>query len=372
MKKKIITSSIAILVLVVAAFAAVSFAKSETEPLKKPQNEAHLTVKTVAIKNEVHQIAFNFQGRVHAQNVVALSSEVSGKILKGNISLKEGESFKKGDILANIYKEDVQSNFRASLSNYQRSIAQVLPDIKVDFSTSYQTWLTFFKSININEPLPELPEFKSDKEKVFIVSKGLVSEYYSLQQQEINLSKYIIHAPFNGIFKEVNKEVGAFAGAGSQLATIILSDYLEVEVLVNPTAAKTLKKGDKATIITNNNIELPGKVSRVSGFVDLTSQMVNVYVQYKSNNDWKLLEGEYVDVSFQSAQEITGIELPREAVNNNNEVFLVEEGILKAVQANILQKTDDTIILGKLPEGKQIVAESLINIKSGTKVKTRS
>jgi multidrug efflux pump subunit AcrA (membrane-fusion protein) len=216
--------------------------------------------------------------------------------MQGDVRFKAGESFRKGDVIINIYSEDVQAALKSGKSSFLQTVSKILQDLKVDYKNQYNKWITFFNDINPEKPLPELPEIKSDKERVFLASNNVLTSYYNLKQQQIKLDRYIIRAPFTGSFKSVNKEIGAVASPGAELATIIRSDKFEVIVPVFPKDLKWLKKGDNVNIIDNRGVEQITTVSRISSFVDEATQSVNVYLTFNAKPNNKILDGEYVDV----------------------------------------------------------------------------
>ena len=52
-------------------------------------------------------------GRMSSVAEIDLSAEASGKIIKGDISLKSGASFQKGDLLFSIYSDEVALALKA-------------------------------------------------------------------------------------------------------------------------------------------------------------------------------------------------------------------------------------------------------------------
>ena len=91
-----------------------------------------------------------------------------------------------------------------------------MPDLKIDYADSYDNWYKFFENINIDKDLPEFPEIKSTKEKVFYPAEIFLAAYYNIKSAESNFKKHNIYAPFNGAITEVNVEVGGIAGYGYQ------------------------------------------------------------------------------------------------------------------------------------------------------------
>lgn len=369
MKKILFTiSGIALIVL---AFLVSSFL-IKSKPAPKKDNKTHniTYVKAQAAKSTTSQSDMSYRGRISAYDNVALAAEVSGKILKGDVRFKTGESFRKGQVLVRIYNDDMQASLKSGKSNLLQTLSKILPDIRIDFKNEFEKWNAFFSAIDPSKPLPELPKMNSDKEKVFMAANNVLSSYYSLQQQEINLKRYTIYAPFNGSFREVKKEIGAVASPGAELATIVHSNLLEIVVPVFPADLKWLKKGDRVTLKGNQDEVATAVVSRISDFIDESMQSVNVYLTYQVTGNAHFLLGEYVDVEF-TGTELTGFEIPREALLNNNEVYQLKNGKLHKVQVNILRQLNDSFIISGLSENDIIVTESLASINPVTEYKAR-
>jgi len=305
----------------------------------------------------------NYRGRVTAFDNVSLAAEVQGKIMQGDVRFKAGEKFNKNEILINIYSKDVEASLKSGKSTFLQSLAQILPDLKVDYSIEYEKWAHFFNAIDPEKPLPKLPQINSDKEKVFLASNNVLAGYYTIQQQEINLKRYTIYAPFTGSFKTVNKEIGAIASPGAELATLISSDKLEVTVPVFPNDLNWIHIGDKVQITNNMGHIKTAKISRISSFVDEATQSVTVYLTYKSNGDTGFLQGQYVDVVF-SGIALKGYEIPREALIDGKYVYELTDKKLIKIPVTILRQLNDSYIISGVTEGRIIVTESLASVNT--------
>jgi RND family efflux transporter MFP subunit len=189
----------------------------------------------------------------------------------------------------------------------------------------------------------------------------VLTGYYNLQQQEINLSRYIIVSPFTGSFKSVNREIGAIASPGVELATIIRTDKLEVTVPVFPIDLKWINKGDKIQITNDDGVTKMATISRIADFVEEATQSVNVYLTYESKTKTELLQGEYVNVVFENAS-ITGFEIPREALIDGSFVYELHNHKLEKTEVQILRQLNDSYIITGVDEGKFIVTESLASV----------
>ena len=138
-------------------------------------------------------------------------------------------------------------------------------------------------------------------------SKGVLSEYYSISSQEINLNKYKIYAPFDGSFRDIQRQTGAVANMGAALATIVRTDRLEMVVPVPPEDAKWIEPGIPVTITGENNYTASGTVTRVADFVDEKTQTVKVYVKYIPKGKQAFKIGEFAVATFDIDKQVKGI-----------------------------------------------------------------
>jgi multidrug efflux pump subunit AcrA (membrane-fusion protein) len=336
-------------------------------PEEKQKEAIKLYVKTEKIAYQTNTTKIVETGRLSSQQNVDLSAEVQGQILDGNVILREGTKFRKGDLLIRIFDEDAKNNLKASKSRFMNSIAGVLPDIRIDFPDNFQKYMDFFNSIEIDKPLPELPEPDSDKEKVFLASRNILNDYYSIKSAEVRLSRYKLYAPFDGTFTMVFLEPGSVANPGSRIASMIRTDKLELEVPVRAEDAYWIHIGDEVNVTTKDRqIHWKGKVVRKSNFMDPNSQSITVFVALDSQKDKPLYQGQYLRAEFATKILKNSMEIPRNAVFDKDKVFAVENGKLKKYQVEILKTKETTVLFTGLPEGIDLVVEPLVNAKEGS------
>lgn len=310
-------------------------------------------------------------GRVLSQNSVNVISEVQGKIMQGEIALKKGSSFVKGQQLVRIYDTDAVYAIKSRKSSFLNSLANILPDVKIDYPGSYQKWVDFFESIDISKPLPVLPEIETNQEKIFLSSRSILSTYYSIKSDEERLKKYSIYAPFTGAIQEVLLEVGSVANPGSRLATIIKTGELEIEVPIQVADAKWVKKGQKAILKSEDGRQIgTGVVKRESNFVDPASQSINIYVGVLPGTE-SLYSGQYLRVEFPGMLIKGAMEIPRNASFNHNMVFIIDSGYLDKKEIQILKTNEKTVIFNGLEPGTELVVEPLANARANMPVQTQ-
>jgi multidrug efflux pump subunit AcrA (membrane-fusion protein) len=364
--KKVLISILVAILLVALAMGISQFLTSQKElPKKEHKEEKPKNVKVVAVKYENIQSNIVSSGRVLSKNIVKLSSEVSGKILEGDVPFKKSQSFKQGDVLLRIYDENFKNMLKAKKSSFLQLISNILPDIKIDYADSYNKWKNFFNNLDIEKPLPELPSVNSEKEKIYLANRNILTTYYNLKSDELTFSKYTVRAPFNGSYTNVLAEVGSIAGMGSPLANIISTGGLEIEAPVKVEKASFVKIGDRVKITHPNGNICFGNVVRKSKFVNENTQSVNCFIKF---NNAQILAGMYLKVEFGGIDIPNAMELRRSILVNNNKVWVVKDSALHLQELNIVKKHTENFIFNEIPEGTLVVVSPLLKPYEGQKV----
>lgn len=345
------------------------FVSMKPEPPKQPEQNITRVVKAETVVYTDILSPLTIQGRAVSGSEVALVAEAAGKIEPGTVRLRKGTKFKEGQLLAEIYKDEVELALKARKSSFLTTLTSFLPDLKVDFPDELNAFETFFKKIDLNEDLPEMPQVENEKLKIFLASRGFFSEYFGILQDEKKLKRHSLYAPFNGTFSQVNYEVGAYVNTGAQIARMIRTDNIEIEVPVPNHQSKWIKVGDKVKVYDKNNGDKKtGTVVRKSNFIDETSQSRSVFVEVVNTASNELLSGEYKVVDFPGQLIRAAMEIPRNAVFNSNEVYAVVDGKLKKREIKIIKVNETTLVFNGIKEGTKIVVEPLINVKENTPV----
>lgn len=365
-----ITFIVVALIILLGGSAALSelFISMKPEPPRRPDTELKRSVKAETVKYSEIVSPLTLEGRVVSGSEVILVSEASGKIEPGNVQLREGTSFRKGQLIAEIYKDEVELALKARKAGFLTTMTSLLPDLKIDFPEHLDAYEMFFRAIDMEEDLPEMPVVKDEKLKVFLASRNVFSEYYGIKQDEKRLERHSLYAPFNGTFTQVNFEVGGYVNTGGQIARMIRTDHIEVEVPVPNEDSRWIEIGDKVKVISKNGESRPGTVVRKSDFIVQNTQSRSIFVGVKNSGDDKVLTGEYKLVEFPGQKIARAMEIPRSAVFNSNEVFTVVEGRLKKRTINIIKVNETTLIFNGLTEGGKVVTEPLINVKENSPV----
>ena len=352
------------------AYGLMRFLAAQKEELKqRPAVEAKRFVKAEPVKYTtiISQVAAD--GRLTSVAEVDIVAEASGRLQQGDVALKKGTRFSQGDVLFVVYPDEAALALKASKSQFLNTLANLLPDIRIDFPKHEEGYMEFFSSISLDHPLPPFPEVEDEKLRIFLTSRNVLSQYYNIRKDELQLSRRTTIAPFDGTFKEVSLEVGSYTNTGGRVAKAIRTDELELEVPVKRFDAAWVKIGDPVTVESDRRgLSWKGKVIRKSPFVDPNTQSQAIFIKIQNHRNPNLLSGEYLTAEFPGHPIENAMEVPRNVVFNTNEVFVIVEDKLEKRVANIIKENEKTLVFNGLEEGEVLVMQPLINVLEGTLV----
>jgi multidrug efflux pump subunit AcrA (membrane-fusion protein) len=350
--------------------------KNEGEHNRKKDDTKNIKyVKTVKVNNDTVQVVVEGYGRVRSATNLTLTSEAQGKLLEGAIPFKQGQTFTKGTLLCKIDNTEALMQHQAKKATFIKSVANVLPEIKIDFSDKFSEWDNFYKSLDPKKSLPEIPQSNNVKLKTFLASKNILSEYYNLKSEEVKLSKYNIYAPFNGSIKTVKQEIGSYVNPGTPLADLIQSTQMEIPIPIEIDDLPLVKAGQKAIVYSENKMQKwDAVVTRVADFVDENTQTLDVFIRLTPQKNQPIFNGMYVTAKIFSSQVPNAVEIPRRALNSNESLYFVNLSdssiYVKNIETDsikVVKWNKKTMVLKGLENGSLLIIEPLTGISKSTK-----
>lgn len=368
MKKRQIIILVVALVIFGGSFGLMRFLASQ-KPIPKQiiSEKAKKFVKTEKVNYQTIRTQLVAYGRVNSSQPLDLASEVSGRLLAGNITLKAGQKFSKGTLLFKIDDSEQKLRLQAAKSGLLKDIAGILADFKIDFGDSYSVWSNYFKSIELEKPLPIIPQPKNDKEKTYLAIKNIYNTYYTIKSTEANLDKYLVYAPFDGAVAELQLEIGSFVNPGTRIARLLRTDKLELKVPIETANIDWLNIGMSVKIATQSeNMTWQGTINRIGDLVNPATQSLDVFVAI-TPNEYKIYDGMYLKVNIAGKELDKVMEMPRNAIFNENYVYVLQDSSLITKQIKIQKINQETVIFSGLDEGLDLVVEPLTNVDQNTK-----
>lgn len=366
MLRKIIGAVLGLVLLVGAGYTA----KTLIDNNQRPVREVPKTVKTVFTQNVLNTeipIVVKANGNLVASRKVEIYSEVQGIFKESSKAFKSGQYYRKGEILMDINSREFYTSLLAQRSTLFDLITAMMPDLRFDYPESFDHWDAYLQDFDLQENLKPLPEPLDDQEKYFVNGRQVVTTYYNIKNLEERYSKYQIRAPFNGILTESVVNPGTLIRSGQKLGEFVsILDY-ELEVDVNQEYLDILQIGEPVllTSLSGDN-EWEGIVRRINGRLDQTTQTVKVYIGVQGSD---LIEGMYLEANIAARSEKNAIEIPRTLLQNENQLFAVEDGKLVIKEVNPVYFTDRTAVIKGLSNGTEILSRPVPGAYSGMLVK---
>ena len=363
--RKILTIILGVILLAGAVLISKKFIANKNKP--KPKFDK--IVKKVfidTVNNREIPIIITTSGNLTAKYKIEIFAEVQGVLKPSSKEFKAGTSYRKGESVLRINSEEFYANLQSQKSNFYNSITSILPDIRLDYPNEYQKWQDYLNSFDMNKTTPKLPLFTTDKEKYFISGRGINTSYYNVKNLEVKLGKYSLRAPYNGILTEALVTPGTLVRVGQKLGEFINPSIYEMEVSVNASFADLLKKGNSVKLHNlEKTKEYIGKVIRINGKVDATSQTIKAYIQVAHKD---LKEGMYLEANLIAKSEKDAIEVSRKLLIDNKQLFVVRDTVLELIDVNPVYFSAENVVLKGIENGTLILSKHVPGAYDGMQV----
>lgn len=325
------------------------------------------TVFTEVVKNAEIPIVIKEKGSLRSKDRVVLYSEVQGVLENSKKEFRVGVAFKKGETLLAINSDEHVATLKAQKSIFQNLIVSIMPDLRMDYPESFEKWLHYLNNFEVDKKIKAIPEPSSDKEKYFITAKDIYTTYYNIKNLEVRLEKYNIRAPFDGVIIEVNVNEGALVRQGQIMGEFINTDTYELVLSVNASLANDIRIGKKVELTDlTKTIKVTGKVVRVGGKIDLSSQTLDVFIEVSGDN---LREGIYLEAEVNARGVPDSYEIPRNLLIKKEHVFIFKDSILRKIPVTPVYYKRNSVIVKGIPDGVDLISKPVLGAFDGMPAK---
>lgn len=325
------------------------------------------TVFTEVVKNGTVAIVVPANGNLNAKKKVELYAEVQGVFTVGNTLFKTGTRYRKGETIIRINASEYTASVQSAKSDLYNELTSIMPDLRLDYPDIYPKWQKYLSSYDLDKSTPDLPKMTDEKEKFFISGRGILGSYYNVKNLEQRLSKYRISAPFDGVLTETLVTEGTLVRSGQKLGEFINTEVYELEVSVSKAFSDLLQVGERVALTNLNKTKTyEGTVARINGRVDQASQTIKAFIEVKDNT---LREGMYLEANLDAREEPHAIEVDRNLLQENNQIFVVRDSILDLIDVKPVYFSDKRVVLKEVPDGTVIMAKPLLGAYTGMAVK---
>ncbi|HRV51591.1 MAG TPA: efflux RND transporter periplasmic adaptor subunit [Bacteroidia bacterium] len=279
-------------------------------------------------------------GAVIADESVDLKAELAGRIT--GIFFKEGAHVRKGDLLLQIFDDDIKAQIKKTqeqinLNQLQLDRQEAMLKINASSQQDYDVAKT------------QVETLKAD-----------------LQNLQATLQKTSIRAPFDGVIGLRYVSEGGYVTPQSQIASLQRLNSVKVDFSVPEKYSTSIRVGD--TIVCNNeasHLKFKAKIYAMDPKITTDTRSLQLRA-IADNKNGKILPGSYVRVDVQAAA-INTIMVPTETVIpvlKGQTVYRYDAGKVKQVPIKTGIRTDARVeVLEGLNEGDTIITTGIMFLK---------
>jgi len=371
----VILLSIAVVVVMVA----ISKGK---RPERTQEVAKALLVDTIPVRVKSMNLVVESQGIVSPRTETVVISEVLGKIVSISEHFVAGGFFRKGEVLLRIDPSDYDTALKRAEANLAAMQAQ-FADQKARADQARRDWQNLGRS---GEP----SDLTLRKPQLAEAQAGVKSAEADVQKAQRDLDRTIIKAPYDGLVRSKQADIGQYVAPGTILAVTFAIDIAEVRLplaigdlqfLQLPSA--TTASSDQPTPVTLSaegtglDGQWQAEIVRTEGVIDQSSrviyavaQVIDPYGVLGESQQPELRMGTFVHASIEGNWLENVVSLPRVALKEGNTVLVASpENELEIREVEIIRAEPRMIYISRgLKDGEQVVITAIEAPIPGTKL----
>ena len=317
---------------IVLLFLSVAATLMATAPVLEPANDTPtpLTVRVRTIETESIELKVHSQGTVAPSTVSQLIPEVSGRVIWTSPNLVAGGYFEAGQELARIDDLDYRNAQNRANAALKRATAEV-EHAKYEYGR--------LRSL-AERKLVSRSALENGLRAYRVTQAAFDDAQANSEQAQENVKRTVLRAPFTGLVRAENIDIGQFASRGQPIATLYANNVVEVRL---PIADRQLAFLNLPPLRNGNfpeymqpTVKLSadyggqtrewfGKIVRAEAEIDTSSRMVQLVARVESAEDSQDLSvGLFVTAEIAGLAVENIVRLPRSAIRNDNQVLVVD------------------------------------------------
>jgi len=341
-------------------------------------------VETKKIYPQSINIIIKSQGSIIPQKESQIFPEIIGPVVYVSSKLYEGSSFNRGDILARIDSKDYELDIKSAESTLAAAKTKLSFE-EAESNSAREEW----EKIGLGEPgdltlrIPQLKQAKSAVE----------AAEANLERLKRNLDKTIIKAPYDGLVRKKNIDIGTVVSPGFLLASVYATDYVEIKLPIPDEDLAFLDiplDGTEIEIKNQSRVNLigsfggekiiwDGKIVRMEAEIDPKSRMAILIGRVSNPYDLSkykipLRVGQFVEAKIIGKNFKNLYTINRELIRNSNQVVTINQldTTLDFRSVNIIRYVDDNALINQgLDNQTSICITNLDVMYNGMKVQLK-
>lgn len=350
--------------------------KTKETPEQKPEEMPIPIVDVTQVEQQTVSLNLPSYGVVTPKYKTQLVTEVQGRMLSISPQFVAGGIVKKGDQLAQIEPSD----YEADLMQAEATLAQATAALNEEIARGEVAKIEF-KGYDKGLP-PELglriPQLKKEQANVKYAQAALA-------RAQRNLERTVIRAPFDGIIKARNVDLGQYVTLGTNLGELYDTSIAEIRLPISNDDLAYLESVDHPDTQVTLSASLAGKentwlgnIIRSEGVIDADNRMVYLVAEikdpylreHKTQGSLPLKYGSFVNAVIKGRTVDGIVKLPRHVVRNEHVALINEQNIVEMRHVNVVRSDlENVFIKDSLKTGERVAITHFSNMANGQLVK---
>ncbi len=363
---------------VVAASVFAALTLMATAPKLEPTAEspAPLIVRVVTVAAAPMRLTVSSQGAVGPSTQSQLIPEVSGRVVWMSPALVAGGYFEAGQPLLRLDDKDLAAAVARAQANLTRSQAD-----HEHARFEYQR----LRSLSERE-LASRSQLEGGLRAYRIAAAALQDARVAFAQAQRDLERGEVVAPFTGLVRSEQVDIGQFISRGAPIATIYATDVVEVRLPIadRQLAFLNLPIGHRGNLPAEHrgrvtlsadyggrSVSWHGEIVRTEAEIDMKSRMTHVVARVvNAGAATPLPVGLFVKAEIEGTLAEGVVDLPRNALRRGNRVLIVdaEDRLAYRDVTPLRLHRDRVLIESGLADGERVCVSPLQTVIEGMRV----
>ena len=371
------------LVLIAAGIAGSRFLIA-TKPTvnKRPPVKMEPLVRTVTLQPEDYALNIPAMGNVIPAREISLETQIAGEVIYLHPDFIEGGMLPGGTKIVQINPKD----YELAIMQKQRALSEAEYSLKLEQGhqdVARQEWDLLYGDQKTTEVESDLALRKPHLEKV---QAEIAAARAELEQAKINLERTALAAPFNVLVLNKYVDLGSQVTSQERLADLVGTDVFWIQV---PLPIERLQRiqmpagrnetGSRVKIIYREDNVREGRVIRLLPDLSKEGRMARLLIEVNDPLDLQtkgkkrpmLLIGEYVRVLIEGETLLDVYRIPRPALHNDSEVWIVDEESRLAIRPvkTIWRDEESVVVQDGFKPGERLIVSGLAAPVAGMPVR---
>lgn len=336
MASKFIKIGLPVLILVGAVVVAIGMGGLRKPPAKVEEQRLPLLVNAAVLQPEDLTYRIASQGTVSPKLETTLISEVNGRIVAVSEHFVAGGFFKKGDLLIQVEQADYLTAVKAAEAALAGATAQ-LEEEKARGRVAESEWRSFTEG--------KAPALGLRQPQLASALASVQSAEAELERARRDLARTEIRAPYDGMVRSRNANLGQFISRGSQLGMIYGTELAEVRLPLSDTDFGFLPEGTARqlsipvtlkAVVAGAPRQWQATIVRTEGVLDERSRVVYAVAEladpYQRESDPRestvgmpLQFGRFVQAEITGVAALQMVRVARHLLRPGNQLLVVDE-----------------------------------------------